>query len=199
MYVVVGLGNPGARYARTRHNAGFLVIDRLSARWSIPVGRRQFGADLGDGSASGSRIALVKPQQYMNVSGQPVASILGYYKVPVDKLIVVQDDLDLPSGRLRVRPGGGAGGHNGIKDIQRLIPGDFLRVRVGIGRPPEGQVAADYVLSPLSAAELAELDPALDAAADSVESVLTRGLEATMNQYNTSLTTPKPKPSALIQ
>lgn len=186
MHVVVGLGNPGARYAKTRHNAGFMVVDRLAARWSISVDRKQFGALVGDGAIRGERVVLVEPQQFMNVSGQPVASILGYYKVPVERLLVVQDDLDLPAGRLRVRPGGGAGGHNGIKDIARLVPGNFVRVRVGVGRPPEGWATADYVLATMTAAEIAAFEPAVDAAADSVESVLTRGLEPTMNQFNTA-------------
>ena len=122
----------------------------------------------------------------MNVSGQPVASILGVYKVPVERLIVVHDDLDLPAGRLRLRAGGGAGGYNGIKDIQRLVPGSFVRIKVGVGRPPEGWSTADYVLAAMSTAEITSLEPAIESAADSVESVLTRGLESTMNHFNTA-------------
>jgi PTH1 family peptidyl-tRNA hydrolase len=184
MHLVVGLGNPGARYTRTRHNVGFLVVERLAARAGASVEKKLYGAQVGDGTLAGTKVMFAMPQQFMNLSGQPVASILGFYKIPKESLIVVHDDMDLPFSRLRVRVGGGHGGHNGIRDIQRLLGPDFTRVRVGVGRPPEKMDPADWVLSPWSPAENAALDPLLDSAADAVESVVRVGVTQTMNTFN---------------
>jgi PTH1 family peptidyl-tRNA hydrolase len=184
MHLVVGLGNPGARYARTRHNVGFLAVERIAARAGASVEKKLYGALVGDGALSGSKVMFAMPQQFMNLSGQPVASILGFYKIPMPELIVVHDDMDIPFGRLRVRVGGGHGGHNGIRDIHRLVGTDFVRVRVGVGRPPEQMDPADWVLAPWSSAEAAALDPLLDAAADAVESVVRVGVTKTMNTFN---------------
>ena len=189
MHLIVGLGNPGPRYADTRHNVGFRVVERLAARWAIPARREMAGAILGDGTvADRHRVVLARPQQFMNCSGQPVASVMGFYKIPAESVTVVYDDLDLPFGRLRVRSGGGHGGHNGIRDILRLVTAPFQRVRVGIGRPPAYMEVADYVLSTWTTEERAGLDAALDRAADAVESLLSAGLERTMNIYNTETT-----------
>lgn len=184
MYLVVGLGNPGARYARTRHNVGFLVVERLAARVGATVEKKLFGALVGDGSLAGKKVLFAMPQQFMNLSGQPVASIQGFYKVPKEETIVVHDDMDLPFGRLRVRVGGGHGGHNGIRDIQRLSGNDFIRVRVGVGRPPEKMDPADYVLSSWSSVESDALEPLLDTASNAVESVVRVGVTQTMNTFN---------------
>lgn len=184
MHLVVGLGNPGARYARTRHNVGFLVVERLASRAGAPVEKKLFGALVGDGSVAGSKVMFAMPQQFMNVSGQAVSSILGFYKIPKESTIVVHDDMDLPFGRLRVRVGGGHGGHNGIRDIQRLVGPEFVRVRVGVGRPPEKMDPADYVLSVWSPAESRDLDSLVDTAADAVESVVRVGPTQTMNVFN---------------
>jgi len=184
MHLVVGLGNPGARYSRTRHNVGFLVVERLAARVGASVEKKLFGALAGDGSLAGTKVMFAMPQQFMNVSGQPVASLLGFYKIQKDALVVVQDDMDIPFGRLRVRAGGGHGGHNGIRDIQRAVGPDFVRVRVGVGRPPEKMDPADYVLSAWTPAESKELDSVLDTAADAVESVVRVGVTQTMNTFN---------------
>jgi PTH1 family peptidyl-tRNA hydrolase len=184
MHLVVGLGNPGARYVRTRHNVGFLVVERLAARVGGAVERKLFGALVADWARGDDRALLALPQQFMNLSGQPVASLLGFYKVPLERLVVVHDDMDLPAGRLRVRVGGGHGGHNGIRDIQRLLGAAFVRVRIGIGRPPEPMDPADYVLGAWTPAESAGLDTLLDTAADAVESILRNGVIKTMNTFN---------------
>ncbi len=184
MFVVVGLGNPGAKYARTRHNIGFLAVERLAQRWSLAVERKLFGALVGDGQVAGQKALLAMPQQYMNLSGQATASILGFYKVAPSGLVVIHDDMDLPFGRLRLRLGGGHGGHNGIRDIQRLVDSDFIRVKFGVGRPPPPMDAADYVLQAWSSSENAQLDGLLDTTADAVESVLREGLAPAMNRFN---------------
>ncbi len=184
MHLVVGLGNPGGRYARTRHNVGFLAIERLAQRWSLAVERKLFGALAGDGVVAGQKALLAMPQQFMNLSGQATASLAGFYKVALDRLVVIHDDMDLPFGRLRLRLGGGHGGHNGIRDIQRLLGNDFVRVRFGVGRPPPPMDPADYVLGAWSPQENGQLDTLLDTTADAVESVLRDGLPAAMNRFN---------------
>ena len=184
MLVVVGLGNPGPRYVETRHNVGFRVVERLGRRWGVPLTRSWQGSILGEGQIAGQKTLLVMPQQFMNCSGQPVGAILGFYKVAAASLIVVHDDMDLPLGRLRVRLGGGHGGHNGLRDIQRLVTESFVRVKVGIGRPPSDWDPADYVLGTWTEEERAALDQVLDNAADAVESLSASGLERTMNRFN---------------
>lgn len=184
MHLVVGLGNPGARYVKTRHNIGFLVVERLAERAGASVERKLFGALVGDASVGGKKSLLVLPQQFMNVSGQPTSSLMGFYKVPIADLVVVHDDMDLPFGRLRVRVGGGHGGHNGIRDIQRLVGNDFVRVRFGVGRPPAPMDPADYVLGAWSPDENSQLTSLVDAAADAVECVLRDGSTKAMNTFN---------------
>lgn len=192
MHLVVGLGNPGARYARTRHNVGFRVVERLATRSGASVEKKLFGALVGDVAIGGKKATLAMPQQFMNVSGQPTASLLGYYKVAAADLIVIHDDLDLPLGRLRVRVGGGHGGHNGVKDIQRACGADFVRVRMGVGRPPAPWDPADYVLANFTPAEDPSVETMLDSAADAVESVVREGVTATMNRFNST----RPEPVA---
>ncbi len=192
MHLVVGLGNPGPRYAATRHNVGFRVVERLAARNGGKVERKLFGALVGDAVLGGKKAALAMPQQYMNVSGQPTASLLGFYKVPASEMVVVHDDLDLPLGRLRVRVGGGHGGHNGIRDIQRVCGSEFVRVRMGVGRPPPEWDTADYVLSTFTAAESSAVEAMVEHAADAVESVVREGVAATMNRFNSV----RPEPAA---
>jgi PTH1 family peptidyl-tRNA hydrolase len=186
--LVVGLGNPGARYAKTRHNVGFLVVDRIARRAGTTVERKLFGALVGDAQVGGKRAVLAMPQQYMNVSGQPTVSIQGFYKVPLADVVVVHDDMDLPFGRLRVRVGGGHGGHNGVKDIARACGAEFVRVRVGVGRPPPPMDPADYVLAAWTPAESAGLETVVDTAADAVESVVRDGLVKSMNTFNAAPT-----------
>ncbi|MFZ5478051.1 MAG: aminoacyl-tRNA hydrolase [Myxococcota bacterium] len=187
MHLVVGLGNPGARYAKTRHNVGFLVVERLAARANASVEKKLFGALVGDCQVAGRKVVLAMPQQYMNLSGHPTRSVMGFYKVAPTDTVVVYDDLDLPFGKLRLRTSGSAGGHNGVKDIVQHVGNEFVRVRVGIGRPPGPMDSADYVLTPWSAAEAEKLDAVVDRAADAVESVVRDGVAKAMNTFNADL------------
>jgi len=189
VFLVVGLGNPGPRYADTRHNVGFRAVERLGRRWNIPLTRTWSGSILGDGQVAGHRSILAMPQQFMNCSGQPVAALMGFHKVPAERLVVVHDDMDLPFERIRVRLGGGHGGHNGLRDILRLVAEPFLRVKVGVGRPPPNWNPADYVLGTWNSDELPVLDRMVDTACDAVEALVQHGLQQTMNLFN-------PEPSA---
>ncbi len=182
---MVGLGNPGRRYAATRHNVGFMTADALAARGQVRCDRGQFGALMDAARVGDVPAVLAKPQSYMNRSGAPTASLKGYYKVPMDQVVVVHDEIDLPFGTVRVKVGGGHGGHNGIRDVIRALGGpDFVRVRVGVSRPPPGWEVADYVLSSWSPAELEVLEEVVGAAADAVESVVKGGATAAMNTVN---------------
>lgn len=185
MLLLVGLGNPGARYAQTRHNAGFRVVDRVAERAGVVVDKRAFGALVEEIQVGDRKVLLVQPQQFMNVSGQAVASLMGFYKLDRSAVVVAHDDMDLPFGRLRLRASGGHGGHNGIRDIQRVLGGnDFARLRVGVGRPPEGWDPADYVLGSWSPAETTQLPAMFDRAADAFEAIVRDGFARAMNQFN---------------
>ena len=185
MRLVVGLGNPGRRYAKTRHNVGFMVIENLANRWTIPADGKQLGALVGGGRIGDNKAMLVRPQSFMNRSGQPVASLMGYFKLDCSALVVVHDDLDLPFGRIQLKRGGGHGGHNGLRDINKHVGSDYVRVRMGIGRPPEGWDTADYVLGKWNGTEQKEIEHILDRGADAVEGVLRDGIDAAMNIFNT--------------
>jgi len=188
LHLVVGLGNPGPAYRGNRHNVGFLVLDllagRLGARFKAHKGR----ADVVEGRLGpppAPRVVLAKPKSYMNESGGPVAALRDFYKVPVERLVVVHDELDLPYGSLRVKRGGGDNGHNGLRSVTKSLGSrDYLRVRFGIGRPPGRIDPADYVLRDFSPAERKELDLEVDRAADAVESLLRDGLDATQARFN---------------
>lgn len=185
MFLVLGLGNPGRRYERTRHNAGFLVLDRLAARTRTPLSERQFKAEVGKTSLHGSPVILAKPQTFMNLSGESAVSLRGYYKVADDHIVVIHDEVDLPFGDVRVKKGGGHGGHNGLRDLNtRLGGGHYLRVRFGVSRPPPEWDTADYVLANFSTQEAARLDELVDQAADAVESVIRDGVDAAMQRFN---------------
>lgn len=186
MHLILGLGNPGRRYAGTRHNAGFEVVDRLGQRWGAPVTRRQLGALVASARVEDVPCVLAKPQGYMNLSGQPAASLRGYYRVEPYSVVVVHDDVDLPFGTVRVKRGGGHGGHNGLRDLHaRLGSGEYLRVRFGVSRPPPGQDTADYVLGRWTTDEAERLSELVDRAADAVEAVLADGVVKAMNTFNT--------------
>ncbi|MCB9744826.1 MAG: aminoacyl-tRNA hydrolase [Alphaproteobacteria bacterium] len=185
MWLMVGLGNPGRRYEETRHNAGFLVVDRLAERWGVTVNRDLLGARVGDGTVGQERVVLAKPQSYMNRSGHPTRSLMGLYKLSSERLVVVHDEVDLPFGTVRVKAGGGHGGHNGLRDLNtHLDDNKYIRVRVGVSRPPEGWDTADYVLGKWSDEEREGLAAAIDLASDAVEAVLAEGPIAAMNQFN---------------
>lgn len=184
-WLVVGLGNPGPSYAGNRHNVGFMVLDllaeRAGARWKAHKGR----ADVVEGRTAGEPAVLCKPKTYMNLSGGPVASLRDFFKVDTDRIVVVHDELDIPYGTLRLKRGGGDNGHNGLRSITTSIGSkDYLRVRVGIGRPPGRQDPADYVLKDFPAAERKELGFHVDRAADAVEALLTGPLDAAQNVFH---------------
>lgn len=185
--LVVGLGNPGDRYAPTRHNIGHMVVNELAARnheqWSVhkagaAVAEFRFGI-------GGPKIVLAKPASYMNLSGKPVAALMKFFRIDAANLIVVHDELDVEFDALRIKRGGGEGGHNGLKSISQAIgTRDYLRVRAGIGRPPGRMNPADYVLRPFSSTEQQTLPLHLDRAADAVESLINQGLTATQNIFH---------------
>ncbi|MDT4913244.1 MAG: peptidyl-tRNA hydrolase, family [Pseudonocardiales bacterium] len=183
--LVVGLGNPGPKYAGTRHNAGFLVVDLLAERIGGRFKAHKGRADVVEGRLAGRPVVLVKPKAYMNESGGPVVSISRFYKVPVERITVVHDELDLPYGTLRVKRGGGDGGHNGLRSTTSALGSrEYARVRFGIGRPPGRQDPADYVLREFVAAERKDLAFHVDRAADAVELLLAEGLVAAQNAFN---------------
>ncbi|MEV6372850.1 aminoacyl-tRNA hydrolase [Micromonospora sp. WP24] len=187
-WLVVGLGNPGREYAGNRHNVGFMVAELLAQRVGAKFGRhRRAVAEVAEGRLGfgGPRLVLVKPLTYMNLSGGPVAALAQFYKVPPGQVVAVHDELDIGYGQLRVKCGGGEGGHNGLRSMTKSLgTKEYVRVRFGIGRPPGRQDPADFVLSDFSAVERKELEFLVDRAADVVESVVTRGVEPTQNLYH---------------
>jgi peptidyl-tRNA hydrolase, PTH1 family len=185
IYLLVGLGNPGRQYANTRHNIGFMVIDRLAARLEKLFSRVQMRSLVTEARFQGRRVLLAKPQTYMNDSGITVGSLVKFYKIPITQLLVAHDDVDLPFGTLRLRPGGGSAGQKGVSSIQeRLGTQDLPRLRIGVGRPPGSKLAAAYVLQNFSRAEEEFLPPVLDHAAEAALTFVTDGLERAMNRYN---------------
>ncbi len=185
MYIIVGLGNPGAQYAGTRHNIGFDALDYLAAQYRIPVQKVKHKSLIGEGLMQGEKILLVKPQTFMNLSGEAVQSIMAFYKVPPEQLIVLYDDIDLQIGKLRIRPSGSAGTHNGMRSIVSSLGTEaFSRVRMGVGKPPAGWNLADYVLSRFSEDERKEVNGVVERVATAVPAIVCSGAEAAMNRYN---------------
>ncbi|QAT83894.1 peptidyl-tRNA hydrolase [Corallococcus coralloides] len=188
MKLICGLGNPGREYERHRHNVGFMVVDALLSRARAELTQDKFQARVGQGSLGGERILFVEPQTFMNLSGRSVAEAARFYKVAVQDVLVVHDELDLPFGRLQLKAGGGAGGHNGLKSMVQCLGEDaFIRVRVGIGKP-EGPNAkervAGYVLSNFDDGERRQLEELIGKAADMAESWVRDGLSTAMNRHN---------------
>ncbi|MGA9747847.1 MAG: aminoacyl-tRNA hydrolase [Nocardioides sp.] len=191
VWLVVGLGNPGPSYAQHRHNVGYRVIDELATRMGAVFRPHKSGraevveGRLGGVGPGGVRAVLARPRCYMNETGGPVATLAKFYKVPVERIVAIHDELDIPFDTMRVKAGGGDNGHNGLRSIRRsLDSGDFFRVRVGIGRPPGRQSPADYVLSDYSSTERKVLPFQVDRAADAVETLLAEGLEKTQSRFN---------------
>ena len=184
-FLIIGLGNPGAEYRQNRHNIGFMVIDQLAQVLSIPLQRVKFKAITGTGKFEGRRVILAKPQTYMNASGESVGPLSRYFKVPLNQLMVVHDDLDIPFGSLRIRPMGGTSGQKGMKSIvEKLGSQDFPRMRIGIGRPPGRMDPADYVLQNFKNDELATRDEVLDSATAAIKLFILEGLDKAMNTFN---------------
>lgn len=186
MRLIVGLGNPGREYALTRHNIGFMVVDRLAEKIGVAVTEKKFNAHIGQGKINGEKIILAKPQTYMNLSGEAVNAILKWYKLDAADMLVAYDDLDLPCGRLRLRPGGGTGGHRGMESIIVTIGEDnFPRLRIGLGKPPvAGFPTKEFVLGKISPAEAELLREAIDTAVEAIGYIVREGFEQAMNQFN---------------
>lgn len=184
-WVIVGLGNPGERYAGTRHNAGAMVLDILAARLGGKLKSHKSGCATSDGNLAGEALVLARPMSYMNESGRPVRQLMNFYKSPLERLVVVHDELDIPFGEVRIKQGGGTAGHNGLKSLAaNLGSKEFLRVRFGIGRPRGNTPAVDHVLQRFSGSERRDLEDRLGHAADAVESILEEGTEKAMNRFN---------------
>jgi PTH1 family peptidyl-tRNA hydrolase len=183
--LVVGLGNPGDEYARTRHNVGFMVADRVSEANNISLNQTKFKAMIGRGMIGGEDVIIAKPQTYMNRSGESVSPLLSFFKLKPSDCIVICDDLELLPGKIRVRGKGGHGGHKGLMSIiEQVGSQEFVRVRVGIGRPVEQSRVSDYVLSPFSKDEKPVIADAIERAAKAVETIIKEGVEAAMNRFN---------------
>lgn len=187
IYLIIGLGNPGKKYENTRHNVGFDTIDYLSQKYNIRLSKIGFKAVYGEGDIDGIRIILLKPQTFMNLSGESVRDIVAWYKIPLERVIIIYDDIDLDSGKIRVRPKGSSGTHNGMKSIiYQLQADDFPRIRIGIGRPPEKWDLADYVLSKFSKSDREIIGQSIEKAAQAAIMVAQNGPEKAMNSYNTN-------------
>ncbi|MEV0662456.1 aminoacyl-tRNA hydrolase [Actinomadura luteofluorescens] len=185
LWLVVGLGNPGPSYAKNRHNAGFMVLDVLAARAGGRFKSHRARADVLEGRLAGTRVVLAKPRTYMNESGGPVKGLRDFYKVPVERVVVVHDELDIPFGAVRLKQGGGDNGHNGLRSVTKSLGAkEYPRVRFGVGRPPGRMDAAAFVLKDFSGAERKELDFEVDRAADAVEALLAEGLAAAQNVFH---------------
>ncbi len=186
MYIIVGLGNPDRQYRNTRHNIGFDVIDEIAAKNHITVGEKKHKALIGKGFVGGQKAVLVKPQTYMNLSGESVREVIDFYKIDEEsELIVISDDISLDVGQIRIRKKGSAGGHNGLKNIILHLGHDrFRRIRMGVGEKPEGYDLVDYVLGHFSKEERETIDESVRRAAEATELMIAEGADAAMNEYN---------------
>lgn len=185
MYIIVGLGNPEPQYSRTRHNMGFDVINKLAEKNDIKLNKTKFNAIYGTGSINGEKVILVKPQTFMNLSGDSVVQFVNFYKIPLQNLIIIYDDMDTDISKIRIRAKGGPGSHNGMKSIvYRLDTEDFARIRVGIGKPKTEFDRANYVIGHIPDEEYVELQEGEELAVEAVEYWLTKGIDNAMNKYN---------------
>jgi PTH1 family peptidyl-tRNA hydrolase len=182
MYLIAGLGNPGAKYEKTRHNVGFMVVERFSATHGAPGFRSRFQGHFAKLRVGEHDVGVLKPSTFMNLSGHSVQGALAFFKLKPEVLIVVHDELDLPFGTIRIKRGGGTAGHNGIASVAACLGPDFCRLRIGIGQP--GQGGADYVLSDFSKQQSAQLPDVLERASSALTDIVTRGLSAAMNVHN---------------
>jgi PTH1 family peptidyl-tRNA hydrolase len=185
LFLVVGLGNPGKEYEKTRHNAGFMALDLLAEKLDTKINKIKFKGLLGEANYKGEKVLLLKPQTYMNLSGQSVVEVVNFYKIPKDRLIVIYDDMDLPGGRLRIKPEGSSGGQKGMESIIYQLASDkFCRIRIGIGRPEGQKNGVSHVLGKFYGEEALKVEAALKAAADAALMIISQGVEMAMNQYN---------------
>ena len=186
VFLIVGLGNPGAEYARTRHNAGFALVEKLAARWKADwTNERRFGARIARSEQDGRRVLLCQPQTFMNLSGEAVGALKNFYQLPLNRLLVAVDDADLPLGEIRLRPNGGSGGHHGLESIeQHLGANDFARLRLGIGRADGAREITNHVLGRFDAVDAALMEKVFGRAADQAECWLADGIGKAMNRFN---------------
>ena len=185
MKLIVGLGNPGKDYEYTRHNVGFKAIDALAEKWGIALNQAKHKGLYGVGYVNGKKVILLKPMTYMNLSGESISAVMNYFKIDVENIVVIYDDLDLATGKLRLRQKGSAGGHNGIKStISHLSTQEFNRVRIGIGRPQGGMSVTNYVLGNFTGEEWAELGPVIEKTTKACETFLEKPFLQVMNDYN---------------
>ncbi|HEY5043534.1 MAG TPA: aminoacyl-tRNA hydrolase [Verrucomicrobiae bacterium] len=186
LHLIVGLGNPGAEYAKTRHNAGFLLVEKLAAKWKFDwANEKKFRARIAKGEANGKRILLCEPQTFMNLSGETVGAVKEFYQLPLARILVAVDDADLPFGEIRLRPGGSSGGHHGLESIeQHLSSREFARLRIGIGRKDGAREITNYVLGKFDSSENELLEKVLERAAGQIDCWLAAGLQKAMSQFN---------------
>ena len=186
MYLMIGLGNPGSRYARTRHNIGFMVLEKIAAQWKISLTQKSFDALWNRGKINNVSVLLAMPQTYMNLSGKSVGRLMAYYKVDIDHVIVIHDDLDLPFGTIRLKKGGGDAGHKGLKSvITALGSADFLRIRMGIGKPADKAGVENYVLQKFNQEEQGVLPESIQLAAEAAAGIVISGMQQAMAKYHT--------------
>jgi PTH1 family peptidyl-tRNA hydrolase len=184
-YLIAGLGNPGGDYRNSRHNAGFMVVDRLSEVCQIPLDQKRFTCRFGIGTAAGRKVVLAKPQAFMNRSGPPVLRLMSYYGISGCDLLIIHDDIDIAFGRIKIKEKGGHGGHNGVRSLMEALGnGDFSRLRIGVGRPGRGGDVIQHVLEPFRAGEQKQLDTIMDRAVQAVVTVLSHGAKFGMNRFN---------------
>ena len=185
MYLIIGLGNPEKEYARTRHNMGFDAINKIANKYNIEMNRNKFNAIYGNGNINDEKVILVKPQTFMNLSGQAVKEFINFYKVEEDKLIVIYDDMDIDKGIIKIRKKGGPGSHNGMKSVvQEIGTTDFPRIRIGIGQPEFKSDAINYVIGHIPEEEYKILENGIDMASKAVEEIITNGIDIAMNKLN---------------
>jgi peptidyl-tRNA hydrolase, PTH1 family len=186
VFLIVGLGNPGADYAKTRHNAGFLLVEKLAVQWrSSWANERKFQARMSRAERGDKTVLLAEPQTFMNLSGESVGALMRFYHLPLERIMVVVDDADLPLGEIRLRPGGGTGGHHGLESVtQHISSREYARLRIGIGRKDELRQITGHVLGKFGAAESALLDKVLERAANQLECWLDAGIQKAMSQFN---------------
>lgn len=185
VYYLSDFGNPGNEYERTRHNVGFKAIDKIAENLKISMSKKKFDAIIGDGFCGSEKVMLVKPQTYMNLSGNSIKQIVDFYKLELDKLIVIYDDIDIPIGKIKVKPSGSSGTHNGMRNIVSMLSSeDFTRVRIGTDKPKYNMNLADYVLMPLTKDEEQALEPAINNSAKAVERIINANVQIAMNEFN---------------
>jgi len=185
LYLIVGLGNPGNRYKFTRHNIGFMVLEKLATRWEVDLKHKSFDALWNRGKIAGKNVILAMPQTYMNLSGNAVRKLIAYFKTDMNKLIVIHDDLDLPFGTVRLKTGGGNAGHKGLMSIATCLgSGDFMRVRLGIGKPADKSRIEDYVLDPFGKEEISVLPEIIQSAADAATEIVLSDIQTAMIKYH---------------